>query len=170
MLQCHEGRDKLEWKPNGGKTYSIASCYEVLRRRKVRVQWASMVWSTGVMSRHSFIWWLTIHMKLKTRVFLQSRGMQISAECCFCNHDGENVSHIFFNCQFSKQIWKEVLVKMNIKHTPRSWELEWHWVQTRFKGRAKQKKILRATFAFTIYQIWIERNSRLFTNVSKQST
>lgn len=163
LVQCHEGKDRFVWRPVAGKGYSIAPCYEVMRSKRERVSWAAMVWNSSIMPRHSFVWWLVIHNRMKTRDLLRRRGMQISPNCCFCQEQ-ESVSHLFFKFSFSNQIWKGVLLILGIHHTPREWELEWAWIQNRSKGRSRKKRNFRAVLAYTIYQVWIERNSRIFTD------
>lgn len=150
LIQCCEGQDCFIWKPNEGKGYSIASCYDLLRRRKPKVAWGSLIWNSSIMPRHSFIWWLSIHGKLKTRVFLVRRGLQIQENCSFCNCTKESVSHLFFSCPFSKQIWGSMLQKMGICHDPRSWDSEWNWIQTKLKGRTRRKRMCAAILGYTI--------------------
>lgn len=121
-IQCNGGQDKFLWKPEVAKEYSVASCYEILRSKKDKATWSAFIWCKSRMLRHSVIWWLAIHGKLKTKDFLLNRGMHINGNCCFCNYDLESISQILFSCPFSNQIWKGVLLMMEIRRTPMEWE------------------------------------------------
>ncbi|GKV47540.1 hypothetical protein SLEP1_g54437 [Rubroshorea leprosula] len=128
--------DKVVWRPTVAGGFSIASCYNLLRVKQPKVNWHRLVWSSGNFPLHSFILWLVVRGRLKTKVLLASRGMIIDLECCFCGRK------------------------------PLSWTNEWRWILRHGRGRAIIKRKLRAALAASIYYIWQERNMRLFKDKS----
>ncbi|GKU97317.1 hypothetical protein SLEP1_g10479 [Rubroshorea leprosula] len=79
--------DKVMWRPTVSGCFSIASCYNLLRVKQPKVNWHRLVWSSGNFPRHSFILWLVVRGRLKTKVFLASRGNlclgQMNGDGCY---------------------------------------------------------------------------------------
>lgn len=47
---------------------------------------------------------------------MKRRGYSMAERCPLCNKEGENISHLFFRCEFAQVIWRYFLVsaRMNI--------------------------------------------------------
>lgn len=167
QIQVLNDTDFVTWIHTGSGVFSISSAYEVFRRRGNRRQWAKVVWGGGIMPRHSFTTWLLYRNCLKTRSLLVSRGMQIDNICLLCNRQPETCEHIFFQCQYSKLVWQEVLRWLGYLHIPDRWNVERRWIVRKASGRSRKARKLRIAVSCTIYSLWQERNSILFNSVQK---
>ncbi|GLT27312.1 hypothetical protein SLA2020_023190 [Shorea laevis] len=162
--------DVAQWKPAKNGMFSISSCYDKMRSSRGKVDWHSLVWSSCIFPRHSILLWLVVRDRLKTKFLLVQRGLEIDAQCCFCGTKAETCDHLFFDCDFSRSIWREVLVSFGIRRNPCAWSHEWRWIQRTCKGRRVSKRKIRTALAATIYLIWQERNYRIFQGKMRSGT
>lgn len=162
-IKLQQNEDVAVWKPNSAGTFSITSCYEVVRNKAAKVEWHNLVWMKPVFPRHGFCMWLSIRNRLKTKVALIQRGMNLDDQCVFCSQP-ETCEHLFFDCPFTRVIWREVLRRLGIARMPRSWSAEKRWLLRRGKGRSRIAKRVRVASTAAIYEIWRERNRRIFAN------
>jgi hypothetical protein len=69
------------------------------------------LWRTDIPSKvNVFGWWLLLG-RLPTRLALYRRGVLVNPQdllCVFCSLVGEDIPHLFFSCNFTKNIWNEV--------------------------------------------------------------
>ena len=66
------------------------------------------IWNLNLMAKLNFFLWLVIRNALLTCEFLIARRMEISNMCCLCNHNRENIDHIFKSCLFIQGIWDRI--------------------------------------------------------------
>lgn len=104
-----------------------------------------LVWNSTSLPRHSFILWLIMIGRLKTRQFLNTQGLNISDNCGICNCLAESIEHLFFTCPTAKQMRKDVLTSygIGITRTPGSWAVERTWLLKNCKGRSRKTKFQR---------------------------
>ncbi|CAN1132905.1 LINE-1 retrotransposable element ORF2 protein [Linum perenne] len=135
--------------------FSVSTVWKVLRPEYPVVDWGEMVWKAPSIPRHSFICWLVMLDRLKTRDKLLKWGIHCPSVCVLCNVDAESRDHIFFCCSYSTQV-REVC---RFPSSPRAtcWT---EWVNG-IKGYAGNGK-LSVWFKWRayIYHIWRERCSR----------
>lgn len=65
-FNIHE-KDQLIWNPSATGEFSIKSTYHSISSHNSCPIWNSLVWFKGHIPRHSFITWLAIHKRLKTK-------------------------------------------------------------------------------------------------------
>lgn len=70
----------------------------------------------------------------------------------------------FFYCSRARNIWAITPSWCNIRSNPMSWSTERNWAIEHMGGESFIMSILRLSFAATVYHIWLERNSRIFSN------
>lgn len=166
ILAFHDfgNEDRVVWVPHASGRFSITSCYETMRHRKPKVKWNNVVWSGKSFPRHSFLMWLVVRGRIKTKMLLRRRGVILETGCCLCMVEEENYKHLFFECYFTKAVWERVLNSLQVSRQARIWPAEWRWIQRKGRGRSMKAKKLVAAAAATIYNVWEERNRRTFTN------
>lgn len=167
QIQLTESEDKAIGIPDRSGTFSIASCYELLRVKSEKVQWRNLVWAKSVFPRHGFIFWLAVKGRLKTKDLIARKGISKDGRCIFCLTAMESCGHLFFECFFTKGIWKEVLAFLGIIRTPQCWSREKRWLFRKCRGRGRLAISVKAACAATVYELWQERNRRLFTKKTK---
>ncbi|XP_070040194.1 uncharacterized protein [Nicotiana tomentosiformis] len=93
---------------------------------------------------------------------LMQWGITDNQVCPMCTSQVESISHLFFKCQISTQVWNQQLKWQKIARTTMAWPKELNWAENHAKGRSASAEIYRMTLAACVYHIWIERNNRVF--------
>lgn len=70
-------------------------------------------------------------------------------------------SHLFFYCNFPKEVWEIMKVKVKLKHKPGHVQIIQE-LQFSLKKKSIDNFIRKIALAASIYHIWNERNKRLF--------
>ena len=80
--------------------------YEFLRFKGTPVSWVKVVWEPWCLPRHSFIPWLALLGRLRTRDKLHF--IDTDASYVFCLNHEESHSHLFFACSWTSLLWSKV--------------------------------------------------------------
>ena len=120
------------------------------------------VWFNGCVPKSAFFLWLAVKKKLGTQDRL--RHIQSVASCLFCGLDLETHNHLFFQCTFSKQVWRCVLHKANITAPSLPWDDLIEWMSSNWQGHSLSAKVKKLCLATTVYTLWRDRNERFHTN------
>ncbi|KAF7125002.1 hypothetical protein RHSIM_Rhsim12G0092100 [Rhododendron simsii] len=64
---------------------------------------------------------------------------------------------------YAKSIWSDLLGRNLVLRQPNSWDYELVWVVKHCKVKGFRSAIYKLSLAAAIYHIWLERNSRVFT-------
>ncbi|XP_062104537.1 uncharacterized protein LOC133815748 [Humulus lupulus] len=92
--------------------YTIKNGYHLLCAVSKRAQWCSEVWSRLNIPKHSFILWMAMLDRLKTKQRLMRFQMVNNSVCLLCDVHDESIAHLFFDCHFSKRCLQQVKEKM----------------------------------------------------------
>lgn len=111
--------------------------------------------------KYSFVSWVCAHEKLPTLDKIKGWGIQLPNRCFLCKAEEESLNHLFFNCCFSKTIWRGTLERIGFYANESSWEGWLTWVSKTCKGKELKARIGRLAFCALIYIIWKERNKCL---------
>ncbi|XP_020255847.1 uncharacterized protein LOC109832815 [Asparagus officinalis] len=93
---------------------------------------------------------------------LIKRGIIQSNICSLCERDAESHTHLFFECHFSMTVWNEVMNWLKFKWRTCNWRMLLDWYCNRLRGRGFKLKVKRMALAAVVYNIWKERNNRIF--------
>ena len=74
----------------------------------------------------------------------------------------KNIEHLFFECDLSYTIWKEVLKRNGIRRDVASWSREGNMALIEGKGGGSEARIRLLTLSAVVYYIWWERNCQIF--------
>ncbi|XP_028080203.1 uncharacterized protein LOC114281810 [Camellia sinensis] len=155
------------WSLTADGTFSIQSVWDWWREKGPKVPWSKLIWGPPLIPRVSFIVWLAINERLNTGDRLQSFGL-VSNPCCpFCQAPEEDHSHLFFRCIFSSRVWGGMMANCNANWPSLSWLGTVEFATKSTCGNSLKMLILRLSFLCTVYHIWMERNSRIFSKVHK---
>ncbi|CAH1430020.1 unnamed protein product [Lactuca virosa] len=156
--------DKVLWRKRDGKIveFDIQHVWNDLREDGQMVPWVHLVWFKQRIQRHSFILWLAIHERLNTQDRMRFWDSNKNLNCSLCNSQPDSHSHLFFEFPFSSLVWKEVKDKVEIKSDSFVWRNIVEDLQLLLKGKNIRILIMKIAFAASVYNIWRERNSRLF--------
>nr|XP_043633197.1 uncharacterized protein LOC122604367 [Erigeron canadensis] len=151
-VQLSSLQDVYYWKDFKGKEVDFSSgmVWESVRSRKDEVQWYKAVWFSQMIPRHSFLMWLIFRRKLKT----QDKIMRWSA--------GGNMN---YNLVCDSLVTRHLAFLQNVQP---KWDDITRWLVQRGNSNSAWTVIGKLLIAATSYFIWQERNSKLFSNKSRQ--
>ncbi|XP_013594577.1 PREDICTED: uncharacterized protein LOC106302659 [Brassica oleracea var. oleracea] len=95
--------------------------------------------------------------------------MAVDPTCVHCNEADETCSHLFFNCNYSKQIW-QALVGGILKG---AFTTDWNDIVTMVSSDrlpSTKQFLLQYTFQATVHAVWRERNGRRHGEQAKSAS
>ncbi|KAJ8420386.1 hypothetical protein Cgig2_004700 [Carnegiea gigantea] len=120
-----------------------------------KVEWAKVIWARTNIPRHAIVNWVFIQHKLPTKIRLNKYYHQEDTTCHLCKTAIEDEQHLFFNCDYAKDVWREIKQWWNL--TPQ----EMH----KARGTKGEKQITSAIVLAAINHIWSARNHALFRSI-----
>ncbi|GKC07265.1 RNA-directed DNA polymerase, eukaryota, reverse transcriptase zinc-binding domain protein [Tanacetum coccineum] len=126
-LQVPILRDGIEdtavWMSRNGheKKFKISNVWMDMNSNGTKVDWHLLVWFAQSIPRHAFVTWLAIHGRLMTQDKLMMRKANEDLKCALCNQCSDSHNHLFFTCEFSKEVWNELLKLLNVRLSE-SWD------------------------------------------------
>lgn len=91
--------------------------------------------------------------------------MQVCPLCPLYDIESENIEHLFFECYVASYVSRRVLHWQGIHRQAMNWAGEIQWYETMCKGKGNAAIIFRMTLAASVYELWLERNHRVFQNI-----
>lgn len=125
------------------------------------------MWKIKIPLRIKIFMWLAARNKVLTAEILQKRGWNGPSICVLCNSNTETLDHILFQCNYAKSLWRGLLHNSNT--TQRflitvSGNLADRWRQIRSTVSGISKSYLDLCFAAAYWELWNERNRRIFND------
>ncbi|KAJ9538957.1 hypothetical protein OSB04_031690 [Centaurea solstitialis] len=121
------------------------------------VQWAGSVWFKGHIPKHSFCMWVACLHRLPTQDRLATwKHDPPDLMCSLCGLMPDSHNHLFFECTYARQVWIQVLHKVNWVDFPCSWDAIVDAIST--NGTAPTALTHQLALAASVYFIWCERN------------
>ncbi|KAL0907108.1 hypothetical protein M5K25_025651 [Dendrobium thyrsiflorum] len=125
------------------------------------VTWHNFVWFKNNALRLSAYTWMAVLGKLKTADVLLSRAIPVNLECSFCMQAPESHKHLFFECEYSYNVLTDLLPELGaFLLRPNIFQAFEFLDNTIFSD----KNFGFLTITVVIYYLWMERNSRRFSN------
>jgi hypothetical protein len=157
------GPDVPFWNSKRG-SYNCADVWDSLRIKQPMVSWWKVVWFNLAIPRLAFCLWLTFRDALLTRDELVSWGFAGSMECLFCHASLESRDHLFFECSFSRRVWRAVMEACLISDPKLIWDDVSAWSSSAWKGKSFAATVCKLSLAATVYHLWRRRNDLLHGN------
>ncbi|KAM6587728.1 hypothetical protein CsatA_010333 [Cannabis sativa] len=143
--------------------YTISLGYSLLCPPQTKVTWSNEVWGRFNIPKHSFITWLSVQNRLKTKDRLHKLHIAADATCSLCSRHEESVRHLFFNCQLAQECVNQVKRWLSWDVLSNDLNKLLRWIN-RAKISSFKKKVLAAVVAGLVYSIWHTRNDKLWNN------
>ena len=81
----------------------------------------------------------------------------------------ETRDHIFFGCNYSRTLWKQILLLCGIRREVGNWEEELRWAVRKIKGKSLISIILSTAWKAFIYHVSRERHKRMHSKPSSSA-
>ena len=108
--------DTAIWLPEESGKFSIASAWDIIRRKKSTDYINTIIWHKYIPFKISFFIWRAIRGKLPTNDSLQIFGKP-AEECYCCYKQGkDDINHILSTGHFANYIWKYYARKLGVIH------------------------------------------------------
>lgn len=130
--------------------------------------WRKLICNNYAPPKCTFILWLCVLGRLSTCDNMLNIGVVYDPLCCLCKKSSKSIAHLFFDCEFSGEIWSYMLQSVGIQRTPGPWHQEFHFAITTHNSNSSKNQLFRMVLAIYVYLIGKERNYRNFRNVQKK--
>lgn len=130
----------------------LSDAYDGVRCRGEKLTGKRTIW----------ILWFAMNNGLSTIDNLSKRGWNLPNRCCLCCRDMESRDHLFFECDISSQVRSSVLKSLGIRRLHMNIHQTVAWFQKNIKEKNRLQKAKRAALAAAVYELWWERNCRIF--------
>ncbi|XP_020262336.1 uncharacterized protein LOC109838292 [Asparagus officinalis] len=105
---------------------------------------------------------MTVNDKLQTQDRLLKHEIIQGSVCKLCDDSAESRNHLFFECKLSNAVWNGIMEWLKFKWRSCDWSTLLNWYCFRLKGKGFKQKTKRMALAAAVYNIWRERNNRIF--------
>ncbi len=161
--------DTITWRWSERGCFTVRSAYLFLMFDGVEDCRIPHLWRIKIPPKLKVFLWLAARNRLLTADQLTKRGWVGPSMCCMCGGDSETLEHLFFICPFAVEVWGGLLQNsatilgciLGSKG-----DLAGRWLRTRKLAHGRFKSLLDWGFAATCWELWLERNRRLFTGRS----
>ncbi|GFS31042.1 hypothetical protein Acr_00g0015330 [Actinidia rufa] len=153
-----------QWAPEGYLLSRLA--YEFFRLKRAKNAWSKMVWHNSITPKDSFILWLRIKDRLRTRDKL--RDFVEDLVCPLCMAENEDIDHLFFQCRVWSHVWGSIKIWLGITRAMNTLKAAIKWMIKESRGTGFSTKFKRISLACMIYHIWGATNKRIFEDKIEQ--
>ena len=172
VLRRDEG-DKRIWLGDNSGFFSCKSFFDILSHDSGGSSFPqfNFIWKNGIPTKIKIFGWLAVHRKVNTSDRIQARYTHSSLSpswCVLCKEADENIDHILIHCRYSQKIWNCLFKAFGLTGAvPYRWAdlIQFNWSFGR--NYNKIKKIWRFSVMAFAWQIWLERNRRIFEDKEK---
>ncbi|CAL5382095.1 unnamed protein product [Camellia sinensis] len=156
--------DTPHWKGSTSGNFSAATAYQMASSsmdNSINMDW---VWKLKIPQKLKGFLWLTLHGKLLTNSMRLKSGITDNANCPRCNHLLEDVEHLLRGCTYSRFVWHEL---MGSYQSSRAMLSPFNvWLKSNLHNSMDVGPDWGLIFAVTIWQIWKERNRKVFHDIA----
>jgi hypothetical protein len=156
--------DEITWRWTADGSYSSRSAYTAQFNGSYSTFKGDYIWKAHAEGKHKFFAWLLVQCKILTTDKLVVRNCPCNPMCALCDQEPEDAAHLCLHCVFAKEVWLHMsswsngLIRLPSDNT--SVEDWWHLSLRSFP--AAQRRNVAALMMYTMWNIWKERNRRIF--------
>ncbi|CAL5041675.1 unnamed protein product [Urochloa decumbens] len=161
VLQDREDQFIWRWSTNG--QYSAQSAYRALQSGSIPIHGVNLIWNSWAPLKVKMFLWLAVHRRHWTAERRIRHGLQSHTNCLLCDQELETIEHILVRCSYAQQIWWLILQHLGfVVLIPGNGSIQEWWHQLRNQLLSHKRKGFDSLFALITWQLWKERNARLF--------
>ena len=160
--------DTITWKVSPSGTFSLVSAWHLVRTHGQLWSWARLLWHQTIPKSYSFIGWRVLWRRVATLDRVKLHNFEVNQVCRFCEVHDETVDHLFFACDFTREIWRCCCLALHLSFGPHDITFELVVLRLPQLMKASRGGILtRLSFLTWLFTIWEERNARIFDHQSR---
>ncbi|KAJ0522407.1 putative RNA-directed DNA polymerase [Helianthus annuus] len=121
-------------------------------------------WCKIAVSKVNHFAWRAGDGRIPTTSALAARNVAVGdGRCPMCGFADEDADHLLVACSYAKMVWRRICewVKLPIPSSFDSVKQILDYVQSSSLA-AKRKKVVYSIFLLTLWQIWLQRNNKIF--------
>ena len=170
-IQLTDQPDSIRWKWTAHGDYSAKSAYNIQFAGSHGQFISSHIWQAESKGKHKFFTWLLVQSKLLTADNLLKRQWPCEPVCQLCSQEPETADHLILSCCFAKEVWHKMSQwTLGFITMPSTDVLVADWWQNELAGLPKkQRRVKAALLMYTAWNLWKERNRRIFEHVNSDA-
>ena len=158
----------ITWTLSTSGVYSAKSAYKAQFIGASSCSFMSIVWKTWAPPKCSFFAWLAVQNRLWTSDRHAIRGWPHQPLCQLCRCHPETGRHLLFECRYSKRIWSEASIWLHCPSIMQSQASSKPTILDYWKDvvamPSPSRKGMKTAVILITWEIWKERNARIFNN------
>jgi len=171
QIQLTNTPDQIVWKWTANGAYTTKSAYLAQLKGTYCSFDAGAVWHAHAEGKQRFFAWLLVQSKILTADKLVVRNWPCDTNCALCDQVFETAAHLCLHCPFARHVWHLISTWMaGVIQVPADQDegVEAWWNRSMEHLNQAQKRSVAAILSYTTWNIWKERNRRVFQHKSLQ--
>ncbi|XP_074300712.1 uncharacterized protein LOC141632017 [Silene latifolia] len=152
-----------------GNALSPGIVYQFLRASPSVGPWTKSLACSEIIASTRVICSMVVQHQLATVDNIKRRGFQFVNRCVLCEQQEETHNHLFFQCSYSRVVWTDILKWMEINRAGQMLSQELVTTISCTKSDRWKKAWFHISLAGVLYQLWRERNARVFQHLLTSS-
>jgi hypothetical protein len=167
-VQLTDAEDEIRWRWSANGRYSAKSAYFIQLRGSYCSFNSKAIWKAKVEGKHRFFAWLLVQQKILTADNLLIWNIRRDPVCALCAQELEEAAHLCLHCVFAREVWMLVAHwSENLVSVSRPGVGLEDWWNSSTNSLPKDRRArVSAIIIYTTWNLWKERNRRVFNNKS----
>jgi len=162
------GGDKAYWRHSPGGQFSVKSAYLIQEDSTVSQQqfdplW-HIIWKWKGLERVKIFLWTVAHGAIMTNKVRWRRKITANPCCYHCLTETESIIHALRDCPKARGVWDRII---EVADREAFYSLNWYtWLLNNLRDNhpSSKRKFWGLEFGIALWQIWKERNHRIFNS------
>nr|GEX45996.1 RNA-directed DNA polymerase, eukaryota [Tanacetum cinerariifolium] len=155
--------DRLYWSLERSGEFTVASVRKLIDDHWLPGAEKKTRWIKYMPIKINVHAWKVMTDSIPTRFNISRRGISInSIRCVMCHHGVETSKHLFFSCDFARQVYRLIMQWWDVSEGDfESYEGWLVWLEN-LRLQLKKKLMLEGVFYVTWWLLWMFRNKRIY--------
>lgn len=170
-IKQNQKEDQLIWSAANNGKYKVKVGYDIIcnsQEREAMEIPTQLCWDPAGLPKAGFFLWLAVQNRILTSDRLRRFGIAGPTRCPLCKAECEDMNHLLYECSYSRNCWEWLVRNLDWSSPfPRVFKtFIMNWPHNICKGI--YSKIWNISPAIIAWEIWKERNRRIFKNTEME--